>query len=387
MMGWFLSTHAAGVLGFLLLANLVALANALWLANLDQVWPSGVKPAVAILIPARNEEANLPACLESLLAQTYGNFAVWVLDDHSGDRTAAIAAEFAVRDPRVHHLSGSDLPPGWLGKHWACQQLAEASQGEILLFVDADTRFHPQMLADTVGMMEAQRLDLLSAFPRQEMGTIGERLLVPYFQFVALAYIPLFLARPLRIPAFAFAIGQFLGFRRTAYEALGGHAAIRQEAVDDIAFARRAVSHRLRWGLADATRRVSCRMYHGFSEARRGFSKNVFAAFDYRLLPYLFIWFWCLLAYLEPLGVLLWATFGNPVVYFSLPLALSCQALVISLWLIPCLRLGIPVSPALLYPLTYLVNMEVGLRAVVLALRGGAEWKGRRIKPSRMRLF
>ncbi len=136
-------------------------------------------PRVSILAPARNEEQNIGPCVESLLAQRYPNYEVIVLNDDSSDRTGEILAQFAVAGDRLRVVNGTPLPPGWLGKNWACHQLAQVADGELLLFVDADTRHSESMLEHAVAALEAEQADLLSAIPREEVVTWAERLVVP----------------------------------------------------------------------------------------------------------------------------------------------------------------------------------------------------------------
>jgi chlorobactene glucosyltransferase len=386
-MDWYWATHQLGLLAFLLLAVLIASVNALWLKKLTGKLDSGKSPRLSVFIPARNEEANLARCLTSLQAQDYPNYDLWVLDDHSNDKTAAIAAGLASGDERIHLIHGTDLPAGWLGKHWACHQLAQASQSELLLFTDADTAYHPQALSGAVALMVHGRYDLLSAVPLEEMKTFGEKLLVPYFLLGIFGFVPLFLASALRAPELAFSVGQFLLFRRTAYEKIGGYAAVRAEVADDVALGQRVLASGLRWTLADATDRVHCRMYHNFSEAWAGFSKNMFAGMGYRLIPYLFIWLWSGVIFLEPLGVLLLAGLGVRSPFFSPELAWLSLLLGGLLWAIPYLRLKLPVYMVLAYPLIFCLMFVLALRSLVLAFSGAASWKGRKLGRPKIRLI
>ena len=387
VMNGLIQTHPIGLIGFLLLAIVIALGNAIWLKRFGSRVLLQRLPKVSILIPARNEEGNLERCLSSLLAQDYPAFEILVLDDRSTDRTAEIAVRLAAPDGRIQLLRGADLPEGWLGKHWACHQLAQSARGELLLFVDADTWYHPQALSDSVALMESDRLDLLSAVPREEMGSTGEMLLVPYFLFANFAFIPLFLVNCLHNPGFSFTIGQFMLFRRSGYDRIGGHSAVRADVADDLALGRAIVAKRLRWALADATKRMHCRMYHSFGEAWHGFSKNMFAGFGYRLVPYVLIWLWCGFLFCEPLMVLVLAFLGKPPSYFPLDLAVLAYALGCLLWAIPYARLSLPLYWVPIYPLVFLCAFAVALNALTLAFLGGASWKGRAVSRAKIRLF
>ena len=387
VMNGLIQTHPIGLVGFLLLAIVVALVNAYWLRRLGSRQLPKQLPRVSVLIPARNEEENLERCLLSLLAQDYTQFEIQVLDDRSTDRTAEIAAGFAQRDGRCRVLRGKDLPDGWLGKHWACHQLAQSAKGELLLFIDADTWFQPTALSDAVALMEMDGLDVLSAVPKEEMASVGEQLVVPYFLFANFAFVPLFLASTLHIPDFSFTIGQFMLFQRAAYVQIGGHAAVRGDVADDVALGRLIVRKGLRWVLADATERIHCRMYHTFGEAWSGFSKNMFAGFGYRLIPYMLIWAWCAILFWEPLVVSSLAVIGQPPAYFPLDLAVTAYGLGCLLWAIPYARLKLPFYWVPIHPLVFAVALAIAMNALLATIAGGASWKGRKVPRAKIRLF
>lgn len=344
-------------------------------------------PKVSILVPARNESENIELCVQSLLAQDYPNFEVLVLDDHSTDDTWQKLEKLAKQNPLLRILRGLPLPEGFLGKHWACHQLAQAAEGELLLFTDADTRHAPHALRSAVGLLLAENASFLTAFPRQEVVSWGERLTVPMLLFSLFAFFPIGLARLLQTPWLSISIGQFMLFRRSAYEAIGGHEAVKDSPVDDIDLGRLVVKHRLRWVLADASGHVSCRMYRGLAEAVGGFSKNLFAFFGFRALEYLFIWGWTLLIVWEPLLVLGLRAFGLEAAGFSAVPAGIAVGECLLLWGIVVWRFKLPKSLLLVYPLAVIVFCAVALRSMVLTVRGGTSWKGRPLKRYRFRWF
>lgn len=194
-MSW--TGHQISLIVFVVVLLLIGLTNLRALRRLGD-WPlPRVFPRVSILVPVRNEERNVEPCLLSLLAQEYPDFEVLVLDDESSDGTAQVLAATAGEDTRVQVLKGEPLPAGWVGKHWACQKLAEASDGTLLLFTDADTRHHPHALRDAVAAMLAENADLMSAIPEQEVASWSERLVVPIIPWSILSLLPLGLAHPL----------------------------------------------------------------------------------------------------------------------------------------------------------------------------------------------
>ncbi|WP_299027309.1 glycosyltransferase [uncultured Thermanaerothrix sp.] len=374
-----------GIIIFLLVLLVIALSN-LWAFRKPRFSCEPSRwPEVAVLIPARNEAANLPYCLESLRTQDYpGAFEVWVLDDDSTDATGALAAQFAARDERFHYLRGTPLPEGWLGKHWACQQLAETASAEILLFLDADTWLAPNALRTAVATFEAKRIDLLSLVPYEVMQTWGERLIQPFFLWAMMAFYPLGLAFHLRWPALSFTIGQFMLMRRQVYFTIGGHAAIRDDVVDDMALGRRTIAAGYRWRLMDGGELVRCRMYHSWQEAFQGFSKNLFGVFSYRVLPFLFVMGWLGWVFLQPWCVMTTHLLG---IFSETDPQKALFAILLSFLLfgVAYLRLRIPLYLTLFYPITVGISLIIGLYSLWLTLQGASTWRGRRLVRPRIR--
>jgi hypothetical protein len=230
---------------------------------------------VSVVIPARNEAHNLAACLAAVGAAGDAVREILVVDDHSEDATAAIAAEAAGRDARVRVLRAPPLPPGWTGKSHALHHGARSARGHWLLFVDADVRLGPGAAGTVLAVAHARALEVLSLSPRQRADGAWERLLQPLvFDLLDERFDMAAVNDPAR-PAAA-ANGQFLLFRRTAYERIGGHAAVRGEILEDVALARRVKAAGL--GLHFATTRslAETRMYRGFAELWAGWTKNLF---------------------------------------------------------------------------------------------------------------
>ncbi len=225
---------------------------------------------VAILVPARDEAANIADCLRALRGQ--GD--VLVLDDESSDATADLAR---VAGARV--LDGTPPPPGWLGKPWACAQLAAATDREILVFVDADVRLAPGAVAGAVALLDAAGLDIACPFPRQLAGTPAERLVQPLLQWSWLTLLPLRLAERSPRPSLTAACGQFVVVRRAALDRAGGFAAARGAVLDDIALVRAIKASGGRGGVVDGTALATCRMYDGWPALRDGYRKSLWAAF------------------------------------------------------------------------------------------------------------
>ncbi len=238
-------------------------------------------PLVSVLIPARNEAHNLPACLASVLSQTYPHLEVWVYDDHSEDDTARVVAEWARRDPRVHLLPGRPLPQGWMGKNFACAQLARHARGKYWLFMDADARMAPDTLHWAVTLAEAHGADLLSLIPTVETRSLAEALTQSMITTAFLGFFPLRWIWQRSGSLWAAALGPWILVRAAAYRETGGHAALRWEVVEDLALARLFKAYGKRVLVLAAPNRVRVRFYEGLRQTWYGFSKSAFGAFGY----------------------------------------------------------------------------------------------------------
>ena len=231
------------------------------------------RPRTSLLVPARDEGVRLRRTLPGLLAQPAEE--IIILDDESIDDTAAIVD--TTGDPRVRLIRGTPRPPGWIGKNWACHQLAEAATGDLLVFCDADVRLAPGALEAVWAHQHRQRAEVFSVFPRQEARGLGERMVVPLIDENLLAFLPhQLLDAP--VPAAAVANGQLLAFLRTAYHVVGGHEAVASEIVDDLALGRRARRVGLKLGLSLGGDLVGVRMYDGYASVVAGMGKSMRAA-------------------------------------------------------------------------------------------------------------
>jgi glycosyl transferase family 2 len=231
-------------------------------------------PKISLLIPARNEEANIGDALRGALASKAVELEVVVLDDGSTDRTAAIAAAYMREDTRLRLVASPPLPRGWCGKQHACHVLAGHARHPLLVFIDADVRLAPDALMRIAGLLEHEGLDLASGFPEQQTATLSEALIVPLIHVLLLGYLPIGLARRSRHPAFAAGCGQLMGVRRDAYRRAGGHAAISDSRHDGLTLPRAFRRAGCTTDLFDATNLARCRMYRGGREVWQGFAKN-----------------------------------------------------------------------------------------------------------------
>ena len=224
--------------------------------------------SASLLLPVRDEEHRVEACLRSLLDQ--GAVEVLVLDDGSTDRTAEVVR----RVGGAELMTGQALPSGWLGKPHACQQLADAASGEVLVFVDADVVLRPGALSATVGLLERTGLDLVSPYPRQEAPG-ATRLVQPLLQWSWLTFLPLRWAERSGRASLSAANGQLLAVRRGAYDRAGGHGAVRGEVVEDVALLRALKRTGGTGGVVDGTDLATTRMYAGWRELVEGYTKSL----------------------------------------------------------------------------------------------------------------
>jgi glycosyltransferase involved in cell wall biosynthesis len=230
------------------------------------------RPVVSVIVPARNEEACLAACLQSLVAQDAVPLEIIVVDDQSTDRTRAIASSFP-RD-RVQVIAAGEVPPGWTGKNNAVTTGSKAARGEWLLFTDADTIHRPGSLARSLEEANSQHAALLSYSPEQIVKGFWEKAVMPViFAELAASFRPSQVSDP-NSPAAA-ANGQYILITREAYDAVGGHAAIAASLLEDVALARAVKRSGRKIFFRYGGGAVQTRMYRSFAQLREGWTKNL----------------------------------------------------------------------------------------------------------------
>ncbi len=268
------AARVATAVGALLVAHTAVNA---WLLRRPPRRPPASR-RVSVLVPARNEADRIAGCVRSVLAAEWDDLELLVLDDDSGDDTADVVRRTAASDPRVRVLTGRPRPDGWLGKPWVCAQLAEAADGEVLLFVDADVVLMPHAIAATVALID-DGLDLACPYPRQIAEGAIARLVQPLLQWSWLTFLPLRTAESSIRPSLTAANGQILACTAAAYAKAGGHAAARDQVLEDMALARACKRAGLRAGVADGTALATCHMYRTGHELVAGYTKSLWSAF------------------------------------------------------------------------------------------------------------
>jgi chlorobactene glucosyltransferase len=239
-------------------------------------------PLVSVLVPARNEEENIGACLDSLCNQSYQNYEILVIDDNSTDNTAAIIRAIAEKDSRVRLFSGTPLPDDWYGKPYALQQLSREARGDIFIFTDADTIHSSESVSWTVTNIVESKADFISGYVSQEFHSLGERLTVPLMFFLTGFAIPIMFNRYFKNGTFAAAVGQFIAIKSDVFAQIGGFEPVKKKTSEDVYFARHIRERGYRTAFIDIKDHVRCRMYYGYRAAMKGIGKNIFDFFQQR---------------------------------------------------------------------------------------------------------
>lgn len=359
---------------------LILLTNLHSFPNLKEGEVSGKSARVSVMIPARNEAAVIGESVRSLLRQSYIRMELLILDDGSEDGTEEVAVEASGDDERLRVISGSPVPRGWLAKNWACQQLAEQADGEILVFADADVFWHRRALDALLCEMGRTDAGMLAVMPTQKTVSWPERLCVPLMALAIHAYLPAAAVHRPTHPLLAAANGQCIAFRRAVYEGINGHASVKANVLDDIGLARRVKGADLHLRMVEADGLITCRMYRDWKTVREGYAKNIVAGFGG--IAGLFagtVFHW--LVFLVPWGLLGLGFTGGRVPwhpYWALFLvgAGFCVRAVTA-W-----RTGQRPGDALLLPVSVLLMTGIAVQAVWWHWRyGGPLWKGRRAVP------
>lgn len=362
-------------------AILIALI-ALWMSgrNLSKYRPPperssqpGADALISICVPARNEEDNIEACVRAAL-DSDTEIEVLVYDDESTDRTTEILERLEHEDSRVRRVPTRVMPDGWSGKQHACDRMGRAAKGEWVLFTDADVRPGPDAARRAVAFALESDAELVSTFPRQICGSLGELLQVPMMFFLLFSYLPFGRMRNTLDPAASAGCGQFLLARRISYLRAGGHAAFAGSMHDGVRMPRAFRKLGFKTDLFDGTDLVSVRMYRGFAESWRGFAKNAYEGLgSVFLLSFITVTHtvghigpWILI----PVGLIV----GEPLVvvlsFIAIFVSMSQRALLST-------RFRHPIWLGLLHPITVLLMTLVQWHSLLLHLNRGRSWRGR----------
>jgi GT2 family glycosyltransferase len=369
---WFF-TGLLGLAAFLWLAESIDIAfGALAIPALKSVAPLKDEecPSVSILFAARDEEEKLAAALDTFLAQDYPGYEVVAVNDRSGDATKSILEAAARKNSNLKILSITSLPAGWLGKPHALQKAFESSNGEWLIFTDADVHFDPEVLRYSIALAEKKNLDHMPMLCETKMFSVGEKIAMTFFGMAFLIGM-----RPWRVSnpksSSYVGIGAFQLIRRSAYQKIGAHNRLAMEVVDDVKLGKLVKEAGFRSGLAKAGTAVSVYWHSGVRNIVRGTTKNFFATTGFRL------WLVCI----QILGLLMLSLLP----WMALPFVhgwarvFACVAVVCSVLAEGGVALELDLSPiyALTHPIGALIFAWMLVRSTIVTLRqGGIEWRG-----------
>ncbi|MEI8112875.1 MAG: glycosyltransferase [Bacteroidia bacterium] len=326
-------------------------------------------PKISLLIPARNEEAVIGRLLTSLQNLDYPDFEVLVCNDHSSDNTEEILNWFAGEDEKIHWFLGDKLPEDWLGKNFACHQLAQKARGKYLVFLDADVELSPDSILKSVAFFQEKQLSLLSVFPQQRMESLAEWITVPLMNWILQSLLPMILVQKNRFASLSAANGQFMMFDAENYQTNQWHSKVRNQNVEDIRLARLMKAEGLKIAVLLGNRDIFCRMYPNFDEAVLGFSRNIHEYFGGSRI--IMIGFWLLIC-TGP--VIVWAVLG---------------------WTFLCLFAGLVITNRLMVAIASHQNIGLSLFAhpfqmisftivvfynIFRRVKKETVWKGRKIK-------
>jgi glycosyltransferase involved in cell wall biosynthesis len=366
------------------LTPIITAVRGRWSRSLDEEPAEvvGDRPLVSVVIPARNEGHNIRRCVESALTSTYHPLEIIVVDDHSTDDTGVVAAELAARDARVRVVTPPSLPAGWFGKQWACDTGARAARGTVLGFMDADTWQAPDLVSRAVNGMRTRESDMLTVAGTQEMGSFWEKLVQPQvFNMIWARYGGTEVMNESPRAGDKIANGQCMFFRRDAYDAMGGHAAVRDKVAEDLALAQRWFLTGRRVAMVLGLSQLRTRMYTSLRELVEGWGKNIYAggrdavpfgALGRAVYPLMLV--------LPPLSgiappLLLALGLAGAVGHGVLVWAAIVTGANLIWWLAVYAWLEMSPLYALLHPLGAGALLYIALRAIV---RGGrVRWKGR----------
>jgi len=352
------------------------------LDNESDVAPAN-PPLVTVVVPARNEAHNIARCVTSILATTYPNLELVVVDDSSTDGTDDVARRASEEDPRVRIVKNSPLPAGWFGKQWACATGARLARGEILQFTDADTVHGPDLVTRSINAMRRTEADLFSVAGRQELIGFWEKVVQPQiFTILALRYGGTESVNESTRVSNKIANGQCIFVTRVSYDAIGGHGSVRASVAEDLLLAQRFFAARKRVVLMLGLEQLSTRMYGSLSEIVSGWRKNVFAGgldsvpfgkMGQTLFP-LVLLLPPLLELLPVLALVLTAV-GTGAGSTLLVWAVMSSAATLFWWIVVYTTVRENPLYALAYPLGALVMLYIFVTAVIRGRR--VSWKGR----------
>lgn len=346
---------------------ITSLINAIMGPYLRSINVSNYTPMVSVLIPARNEENNIENCINSISNQKYPNFEVIILDDESTDNTYKIISKYN----NIKLLKGKPLEKGWIGKNWACYQLSQAAQGEILIFTDADNTYENNAITNTVAYMQKFNLAMLSAFPEQKMTTFSEKLIIPLIDLMIYSFFILWSSLYVRNYIFSAANGQWLAIKQSIYNKYNGHKAIKNKIVDDTEMSRMIKKNGERTLTLSGKGIIYGKMYSNIDQIWSGLSKNLFGLTGNNIFIFITLSLVLILSTIAPY-VLIFLSFSyllltvlilNIIWRFILSYNYRSNALI----------------SVILHPISIIILITIGINSIYVTKKGKINWKDRHI--------
>jgi cellulose synthase/poly-beta-1,6-N-acetylglucosamine synthase-like glycosyltransferase len=335
-------------------------------------------PFVSVLVPARNEERNILNLLNSISNQNYPNYELIILNDNSTDNTAKIVSEFIANNSHINIqlIIGRELPSGWIGKNWACFQLSESANGDILIYTDADNTHSKDAIITSVNVINRNNVDFLSAFPEQILVTFWEKVITPFIDLVLYSLLPLILVKNSKFTSLSAANGQWIVIAKDAYKITGGHNTLKNKIVEDVEFCKLIKSKNLKAMVLNGQEIIFTRMYHNLTEIISGFNKNFYGLTNNNIFIFLF-----LMTFFTLLGIL-------PFVYlfcFALNYVIILTLLLLLWQILLSLMIKQNKITEILFqfitlPIKLIFVFIIGIKSMYSNYSGNITWKDRKVK-------
>ncbi len=328
---------------------------------------SEIAEFVSIIVPLRNEAENIPGLVSSLLSQnSLTNVEYLFLNDNSEDNSFDLLVSALSHHTNAKVIQGSPMPPGWIGKTWALEQLLELSKGEIIVSIDADVRLAPDAINKSITLMKSRELDFLSPYPRQITSTVGERLIQPILQWSWMSTLLLGIAEKASFASMAVANGQFFIVRRKALLLVGGYESVKADVLDDVFLARRLLKTGSHGVVVNGASIAECRMYSSWSEIEAGYGKSLRHAFGSPFGSLCAIFF----IFLTGIAPLLFALMGSAWGWLAF-------AFIVGTRMMSASRARTRIIDSLFHPISS--TLLIYLIFYSYLMRGYIQWKGRNV--------
>ncbi len=257
-----------------------------------------------------------------------------MLDDHSTDDTADIVRGLIDKHDNVRLVRGKQLPEGWVGKNYACDQLIEHARGEYVLVSDADTKHSRTAVSSALSCMLKNDLDALSAYPHMIMKLLCERMVVSFIKFGILMFVPLIIIKKTKIPFITTAIGSFMFYKKKVYKAIGGHSTVKGKCCEDVNMSRLVRKHGYRFMIFNGNRTYETRMYDNIKEVKDGVARYILTTVNYNSFAGLLIVLLLEAVQLGPFALIFIApflSFSSMAIYIGSIAVVALQVLIITL--------------------------------------------------------